>query len=1148
MRILPILMSSLRKAPSLSGKAPLFFQKAPILSQKVPGFFLKRCYLFSTFVMSVLGYICMKNKKKLLIIIAVVLLTIFFVIPLIAFGIVNWGILPPAKLTPLITNEVNKHIQGELKCERIELTFLKTYPHLGIQITDGSLISHVITDSLEQDGAPYDSILHFSQATVSLRPLDYLTEQKITIGDVLLEDVHFHGYVDKTGKANWEIYESGQEDTASDSTKISIPTIDLRKVRIERGHFMYDDRQSDMYAEIGDFYLRLEGSLVDGGNTLAIETGSSSILFESPEYTLKNSLAIQFKSTVELLDNFKTVVLQEAEMMVNNLPFTADGAVTVLPDTKALGINLEMGLKASDMNDLLSFVPDAYFENRNDIKATGSVALDVSVVGELGENIFPTIDACCRLEDGSLYLTGIKQGIESLELDMDLHLNTQEPELSYVTLEKMNIRGLNTSLHVQGKATDILQSPMLDATVKGNIDFTRLAEEFLPADTISLFGDMDADLELAFVLDDLLEGRYNNVKIRGKLDIDTLKAFSDPYELDVFIADVHFSMDSAKMTSAYIEGNNLMNGLLTVDSMNIKYKEEINTNLSRLHMTAKTSSVIDTTAVMPVTSHIRVEQIRTRLPDSVWVVAKNTYLRGGIKPSDSNKQIPQFAGAITVDSLRYFDIPSRMGTILANSTFSLEAMPYRDAMRKRMQARRQDADRPTVVRDTTNRRSRPAGRQNRETVTDSVPSSTSLLRNWEVRGSVSFDQMRLFSRMFPLPMRMEKTKVKFDTNTIQFSDALFHAGKSNFRLTGEVNSIRRAMLRGGKLKGTFSVSSDYIDCNQLLQAVSRGMLYAEEVSEADIRQMDNEQLTRMNENALQDSITTQAPDSTEMLFVVPAFLDMSLVMDAKQIDYNNLKMENVSGEIVMRNQSINLRRLGMHSNIGDGNFSMYYASPDKKQANVGIDLNLENILVEKLLDLYPSIDSLLPMLRSFEGVVDCQLAVSCDVDSTTSVILPSLTAGCYVHGKNMVLLDGETFAEISKTLMFKNKERNQVDSISVDLAIRDSKIEIYPFLVEIDRYRVAVGGTHNLDMTFDYHVSVLKSPVPFKLGIDVTGNLDKFKYKITKCKYKDIFQPANIKELEASRSNLRSEMKDYIRKRIIENAPELAVIQRSQAE
>ena len=218
---------------------------------------------------------------------------------------------------------------------------------------------------------------------------------------------------------------------------------------------------------------------------------------------------------------------------------------------------------------------------------------------------------------------------------------------------------------------------------------------------------------------------------------------------------------------------------------------------------------------------------------------------------------------------------------------------------------------------------------------------------------------------------------------------------------------------------------------------------------------------------------------------------------------------------------------------------MVYTAKNEQEATAGFDLNMDNVQVERMLALFPSIDTLVPMLRSFEGVMDCKIITTCKLDSTMSLIMPSINASCYLHGNNMVLLDGETFTEISKTLMFKNKERNMIDSISVDITIKDNKIEVFPFLIEMDRYKVAVGGTHNLDMTFNYHLSVLKSPVPFKLGIDITGNLDDFKYKVTKCKYKDLFQPTKLAELDSTRKNVRENIRNAIRKQIEEAAPEL---------
>jgi len=1086
----------------------------------------------------------MKNKRKIFITLAAIAFTLFILLPAIAFSILNWAILPPHKLTPLVTGEVNKRINGELSCEKIELTFFSTYPHLGLRISNGQIISHSIPDSIRAAGSyesAIDSLLLFKALTLSLQPIDYLTKRIITIGEVALEEPHIHGYVNENGLSNWNIYtDTSQEDIVSEEDSVSaIPPIDLQKVRIQDAHFIYNDRQAGIYTEIEDFFLLLKGSLTGGGNTLAVETGSSSILFESPAYTLNNHLALRFKSNIELFDDYHTLVLQQSELLVNKIPFTADGSFTYLPENKTLGINVEMGLQASDLNDLISFIPEAYFTNRKDLKATGSILVHANMYGELGEQSSPTLNLSCKLENGSFFMKDVKQGIEALEMDLDLHLNGPEPGQSFVTLEKLKMTGLNTTLDAKAKVTDLLQSPAIDTYIKGKIDFTRLAEEFLNPDTILLYGNMDADIQTSFRLDDLMQGKYNNIRALGSLSIDSLKAGSRPFDIDLFIANAQLNVDSTKSSSAYIAGDDLLNVALSVDSMNISYKDEIDTNLRKLSITAKTSPLVDTTAVVPITSHIRIERLRTRLPDSVWVVARNAYLRGGIKPSESNKQIPQLLAGITVDSLRYFNIPSRMGAILSNSTISIEALPYRDAVRQRFQTVQKDSTRQFAQRDSTRRRT--TARSSRNQQPDSTSSSIPFLRNWEARGSISFNDMRLFSRAFPLPMRMEKTKVRFDTNTITFADALFHAGKSNFTLNGDIRNIRRAMLRGGKLQGQFSIASDFIDCNQLIQAINQGMLFMDQTSAKD-QPADETALMEADTAVLQETIAINDTDTTEQLFMVPAFLDMSLQVEANHLDYKDLKMTNVSGEIVMRDQSINLKKLEMQSNLGNGNLNMFYnTSGNNNQASVGFDLDMQEILVDKLLDLYPAIDTLLPMLRSFEGIVDCQMAATCDVDSLSSVILPSLNTGCHIEGKNMVLLDGETFAEISKTLMFKNKKKNLIDSISVDLSIKDSKIDVYPFLVEIDRYRVAVGGTHNLDMTFDYHVSVLKSPVPFKLGIDITGSLDKYKFKITKCRYKDIFKPVKEQVLEDIPGTLREEIRAYIRKQIIQNAPELAI-------
>ena len=1077
----------------------------------------------------------MRINKKVITIIVSIAVTLFFILPGIGFSILNWGVLPPEKLTPLVIEQTNKFLDAHLDCERIELTYFETYPHLGIKLVNGRLISHAAEDSTvhaEELAIPSDSLLAFKQAVISFRPTDYLFGGKITIGEVNIEEPRFYGYVNKKGSANWDIYSSEPDSAATD--KKPLPPIDLQKVRITNGRFTYDDRQGDLFAEINGFFLSLDGSLTTGGNKLDVETGCTSILFSSPTYTLANKLALKLKSQLLLSDNYNTVTLNNAELLVNNLPFTADGSVSSLPFLKQTRIDMEVGLKISDMNDLLHFIPDAYFQNRDKTVAKGSIIMEGNIHGFLGDSIVPSVNLCCKIENGSYHMKGVKQGIDTLQMDMDLHLNGMYPDSSFLSLEQLTLKGMTTSLDMQGKVTNLLTSPNVDTNIKGKIDFTRLAKEFINPDTLFLQGVMDADLSASFNIDDLLNSQYGKVHASGRLNIDTLKAYSLPLGMDVFITKAHFSVDSTGLSSSYLDNKDLLSMSMSVDSLNMKYQDAINTNISKLAIQAKTSPVIDTTAVIPMTGQIRFDYLRTRLPDSVLLVAGKTVLKGGIKSSASDKRIPTLGATISVDTLRYFIIPIRTGMILSENTFNLEALPYRDAMRQRWLARTD-----TVARTNSAKRPRRTRTTGNQVQIDSTDVTSQLLRQWEVRGSLSFKQMRGFSRIMPIPMKIDQTTLKFNTNDITLTDARLHLGKSDFMLNGEIKSIRQAMLRGGKLRGNFSLTSDYIDCNQLIKAINSGMQYAELQESAGHTGIDTESLATLDTHTLQDAISVASLDTTDQVFVIPANLDMTLHTNAKKIDFKDAELSNVEGEIIIRNQSVNLSNLAMNSNIGRGNMTMFYTAKDSRGASAGFDLDMEDVMVEKLISLYPAIDTLVPMLRSFEGVVDCQITATCKMDSTMSLELPSLHSACYLHGENMVLLDGETFTEISKTLMFKNKKRNVIDSISVDLAIKDNKIEVFPFLVEMDRYKVAVGGTHNLDMTFNYHLSVLKSPVPFKLGIDITGNLDDFKYKIVKCRYKDIFKPAKEAELDSTRTNIRKEIRESIRKQIKETAPEL---------
>ena len=55
--------------------------------------------------------------------------------------------------------------------------------------------------------------------------------------------------------------------------------------------------------------------------------------------------------------------------------------------------------------------------------------------------------------------------------------------------------------------------------------------------------------------------------------------------------------------------------------------------------------------------------------------------------------------------------------------------------------------------------------------------------------------------------------------------------------------------------------------------------------------------------------------------------------------------------------------------------------------------------------------------------------------------------------------------------------------------VRDNVMEVFPFVMGIDRYTLAASGLQHLDESFSYHLSAIKSPLLVKFGINIWGDI-----------------------------------------------------------
>ncbi len=1072
------------------------------------------------------------KAKRILIRICLILLGLV-VLMMLAISIVLHTVVSPEKITPIVLKWANETLDARVECESVDVTFFSTFPNLGIRFQNGSVVKKIVATEDSAYHAPHDTLVAFHSFRVSFAPVAFLFKKKIIIHELKLDHPDIYAFVDLDGKTNWDIIRPEENDADTIESEFQRPQMDVKNIKIIEGNIIYEDLSQNLFVKTDSLHLELNGSMSKDSTGLDLKLGMKALTsyFGGEKFT--DNLPLNIKARLKNNKVEHRLTINQAQLTIGVLSFDATG--TIRREEPGLGLmDVDFKLSASSLSELLASVPKHLLDVKDELKATGAIESHGSLKGLLGKGHYPVLDMSASLKEGSLRSSRHKKksGLKKIEIACNTKIDFSGNQPSFLHIDSLYLKSSSSEVGLSGEVRDIFTKPVINTHFSGNVDFNRLSQDFSFVEGAKMGGYIDLDLSAKCFVDDILSFNYGKVDANGKINVEGV-FYKDTVNNISFLA----SGGSIRLGSNVkdtIRGRlreSLLRGNIAMDSINLNWKKEMHSSVGRLSGWISTSAPKDTSTIAPVSGGLRIENMRLNIGDSIRVraVRANTILRLASQEESPSK--PEYTMRMTLDSLRGRFLT--MGGGLNEAKLSLKIRKHESgsggnsrfrSMRSngdsiRVNNTGQDSARIMDRRDSMRR----SNRENNLSFQLESSEAKDVLRQWDVSGSFECKSMSLRTPYYPLPVRMTQSLLNFTTNTLSFSEVHFKIGSSSMLLKGEVEGIRRALLYNGKMTAKLSVDADSVNFNELIKAAVDGSEFVEKSS----LQQDSISQVILDENKV-----VAAPDTVSGIFVIPGNIDVELDTKMNEAIYGKLRMNNASGKIIIKDRAVHFPDWKISSELGNARVSLVYKAADRKGARFGMDLGMRQIDVKELVGAFPMIDTLTPMLRSFEGVVDCDMTVLTEMDSMMNIRLPETTAACYMHGVNMVLLDGETFSEISKMLMFKNKKRNMIDSISVEMVLENSKIMICPFLVSLDRYQAGVGGTQNLDMTFDYHITVLKSPLPFKLGLNVTGSSEKMKIRLAKAKYKDLFTPAKEQDLTKTKINIRQEMDRKLKKSI----------------
>lgn len=762
-----------------------------------------------------------------------------------------------------------------------------------------------------------------------------------------------------------------------------------------------------------------------------------------------------------------------------------------------------------------------------DVKSRAALSVSAELLSPyvVGRTPSPEMKIDVRVADAPLAVPAFYVDFTNLGAELDVRLSQSGFDYARAELKRLDIAFPGSQFTLHGSATRLLSDPKLEGCFKGAVNFNALDRRVWTLLAMRLSGAFDADIDFNLRMSDLSVNNFHRTKLTGKA---TLRDFGAILPADSLSAGLTRATLEFGSSNRFVRGDfradSMLMASVSVDSAWV-FLPEITARLADLKLGAgveNRASSLDTATVTPMGARLSLRSLRYKgVADSTRAMLRG--LGGSVvltryKGADRE---PRIGFRLGMERAVVAAGANRMS--LRDGEINMSAFKTRSDKARRKRRRLTAAD---SLRFAAHRDSILLAQSQYERVDFDVDRSmVTLLRRWNVSGGISAKGGRLITPAWPLRTRMRDLRFTFTPDSLALRSLKLTTGRSDFSLSGSISNVQRALGRRNSQQPLclrLDLHSDTINVNELVQTAFRGAAADASAPSAPL------------DLDASDATAEQAADSASadrmMALVIPMNIDAELDFGARTIVYSNMLLHDFSGQVLVANGAANLNSLRASTDIGSAELNMLYYAPRRSDVDFGMNLDLNRFNIGRVTELMPALDSIMPMLRNFGGVVDAEVSATTSVDSMLNIDFPSLKAMVRLRGDSLVVLDPETFRSISKWLLFKDKNKNMIDHMDVRMAVENSVLNLYPFMFDFDRYRIGVMGHNDLNLNLNYHISVLKSPIPFRFGINVKGTMDKMKIRLGRSRFKEDMAAESVALGDTIRLNLAREIKNVFRR------------------
>ncbi len=925
------------------------------------------------------------------------------------------------------------------------------------------------------EGAPSDTVARIGSLTLGVDVKAFLKEKKVIVHQVMLDDVDADLYIDKEGRSNFDVFPKSTDTTASTFSLDSLPLIDLRKIAVSDLGARLLDEKDGLDTGVEGLDLDVVGSIKEGLVDADLTIGAQAVALN------------RFTS----LDSASTTL----EVALQNLTLALKGEGNLDNVEGKLKLGVESGELVLGDNEMIN----EKLQNSKEYL----LRLQVPFKADLQKMFIELAESELQLDDYALGLEGqvqLKTADKPMAVDMAVKTDGAWQVAPLLELLPAQYVAFKKDMkELDGKV-------QLAATAKGTV-------------TDSTMPLIDAKVKLA-------DGRFYMPK-------------SLPYRINRINGDVaaHLNLGKGGVSSAKI--NSLKAHTSNTD---VSVKGRVDDLMGDMRVDADINAVLPLEDVMPL------------VPDSLKLTAvgdADLDVKANFRMSDLNAMALEKIKADADIKIKSLDVvfdtihaktpdlrlKMRMPTTVQSGKLADATIVSGDLnveMGKKMKAVLERANIAAVINNPMKEQIAASFDVKLSEGEANIDSMMLSLEALALRGSVRLDSTQkniirqfnpnvnldlhgavLYMPELPDAVRLSQLGVAYGPKGADLRKAEVKLGHSDFQLYGTVDNLEQWLDHKAMLKGDLNFTSGYADVDQLLNLIS-GI------------GSDKDTIEKMRE---EDNVPKDANP-----FIVPLDVDVTLHTHIKRCIAFDNDLNDVAGAVTVKDGVAVLDQIGFVCKAATMQLTAMYKSPRPSHLNVALDFHLLDIQIDELIDMIPTIDTLVPMLKDFNGNADFHLVASTYLNARYEPLMSSLRGAAAITGKELTVMDNKSVGQIAKLMGFKSwKEKDNklvIDSLDVELTALNSIIEVYPFLLNVGKYQICASGMHSLDNKCGYHVELLKNPLMAKIGVDIKGDLSNPKISLGSVRYADYYRPEKQGVVEKQTLELKRQLKEALEAKV----------------